>query len=60
MPSPDLAEAVMPTIVSLAIGLGIYLYLMVFLGLNAATCQSPGASPLFNFVQQAVALCWLG
>ena len=50
----------MPTIVSLAIGLGIYLYLMVFLGLNAATCQSSGVSSLFNFVQQAVALCWLG
>ena len=50
----------MPTIVSLAIGLGIYLYLMVFLGLNAAMCQSPSASPLFHFMQQAVALCWLG
>ena len=50
----------MPTIVSLAIGLGIYLYLMVFLGLNASICQSSGVSSLFHLVHQAIALCWMG
>ena len=49
----------MPTIVSLAIGLGIYLYLMVFLGLNASMCQSSTLSPLARLVQQAIALCWV-
>lgn len=45
---------------SLAVGLTVYVVLMVFLGLNASLCQTYITNPLTRFFYQAFALCWVG
>ena len=43
---------------SLAVGLTVYVVLMVFLGLNASLCDTHVSGELNRFVHRILALCW--
>lgn len=43
---------------SLAVGLTVYVVLMVFLELNASLCDTHVSGDLNRFVHRTFALCW--